>query len=299
ALRTLADAIAKASGSNLGYLTDGANAAGAWLAGAVPHRGVGGQTDDVLTGRALDEITGEKLAACLLVNIEPDTDAANAGALLKTLGDADFVVSVSAYNSASLKAVADVMLPAANYSETSGTYVNAEGFWQSFKGVMKARGEARPAWKVLRVLGNLTGLEGFDYLSSQDVKNEVRAQCENIELSNAVEAAKTVDVKAGEGLQRAGDVPMYAVDAVTRRAASLQKTVDAQTLCVRINSGEAARAGLGEATSVKVTQGENSAVLPLLIDESIPDASVWIASGLEGSDLLGEAFAGVTIESEG
>jgi NADH-quinone oxidoreductase subunit G len=302
-LRVLAEAIARETNSTFGYLTDGCNAAGAWLAGAVPHRGAGGSSDDVVTGKNLADLmsdaANEKLAACLLVNIEPDTDASNANKLLAMLKQADFVVSVSAYNSASVKSVADVMLPAASFMETSGTYVNVEGFWQSFKGVVKPKGGSRPAWKILRVLGNLAGLDGFDYFSSDDVKKEVRSMCESIELSNAIAKAGTVKINStAKGIYRSSDIPMYATDAVVRRAASLQKTVDAQTMCARLNSAEAERLGVSSATTVTVKQGDNSMVLTLVIDDTIPDESAWIPSALEGNDLLGVAFAEVTVEAE-
>jgi len=300
ALRVLAEAIAKETGSVFGYLTDGCNAAGAWLAGAVPHRGTAGATEDVLVGKNVAEIidstSDEKLAACLLLNVEPDTDAVNANALMATLNDADFVVSVSSYNSASIKQVADVMLPAASFLESSGTYVNAEGFWQSFKGVVEPKGGSRPAWKILRVLGNLTEVDGFDYLSSEDVKAEVRSQCESIELSNVVDSSITVEVNSASGIYRASDVPMYATDAVVRRASSLQSTVDAQSMCVRLNAAEADRLGISSATSVTVKQGDNSMSLDLVIDDTIPDASAWIPSAVEGNDRLGAAFAEVSIE---
>jgi len=296
-LRVLAEAIASQTGSTFGYLSDGANAAGAWLSGAVPHRGPAGSTEDVITGNNIAELMGEKLAACMLLNIEPDTDAANAKALLATLDDADFVVSVSAYNSASVKGVADVLLPAAGFMETSGTYVNAEGFWQSFKGVVEPKGGARPAWKILRVLANLAGVDGFDYLSSAEVKNEVRSLCESLELSNAIDGAAAVELASTKGLQRASDVPMYAGDAVVRRAASLQKTIDAQSLCVRMNTAEAGRLGVTTAATVTVKQGDSCAELNLVIDDSIPDASVWIPMAVQGNDLLGAAFAEVAIEA--
>jgi NADH-quinone oxidoreductase subunit G len=298
ALRVLAEAIAKETNSTFGYLTDGCNAAGAWLAGAVPHRGAGGSIKDIVTGKNLAEINKEKLAACLLVNIEPDTDAVNANELLATLKEADFVVSVSAYNSASVRSIADVMLPAASFMETSGTYVNAEGFWQSFKGVVDAKGGSRPAWKILRVLGNLTGLDDFDYFSSDDIKKDVRSFCESIELSNAIAKAATVKINsASKGIYHSSDVPIYASDAVVRRASSLQKTVDAQTMCVRLNSAEAGRLGVSDAAKVTVKQGDNSTALTLVIDDSIPDASAWIPMAVEGSDLLGVAFTAVKIEA--
>ena len=299
AIRVVAEAIAKETNSVFGYLTDGCNAAGAWLAGAVPHRGTAGVTENVVTGKNIADICNEKLAACLLLNIEPDTDSANAHALMATLNDADFVVSISSYSTASIKQVADVMLPAASFMETSGTYVNAEGFWQSFKGVVEPKGGSRPAWKILRVLGNLTEVDGFDYLSSDDVKSEVRSQCESIELSNAVNSSSTIDVNSPTGIYRSSDVPMYAVDAVVRRASSLQSTVDAQKICVRLNTAEADRLGVSSATAVTVKQGDNSMTLSLVIDDTIPDASVWIPSAVEGNDQLGAAFAEVSIEGAG
>jgi len=300
-LRALAESIAKETDSVFGYLTDGCNAAGAWLAGAVPHRGTAGVTEDVISGMNLAEMNKEKLAACLLVNIEPDTDALDAKALMASLLATDFVVSVSSYNSASLKQVADVLLPAAAFTETSGTYVNAEGFWQSFKGAVEPKGEARPAWKILRVLGNLTGAGEFEYMSSEEVKAEVRSQCESIQLSNDVEGGVRVDSTTGSDLCTASSVPMYAADAITRRAASLQSTVDAETLCVRLNSAEADRLGLDGATMVNVTQkdglGDDAIELALVIDDTVPDACAWIPSALEGNDLLGAVFAEVSIES--
>ena len=297
ALRSLAEAIAKETNSTFGYLTYGCNASGAWLAGAVPHRGAGGSTEDVVAGKNVAELMNEKLAACLLLNIEPDTDAADANALMATLNDADFVVSISAYNSASVKRVADVMLPAANFMETSGTYVNAEGFWQSFKGVVEPKGGARPAWKILRVLGNLTGVDGFEYMSSEDVKAEVRSRCESTELSNALNSSVAVEINSTSDMHRSSDVPMYATDAIVRRAVSLQQTVDAQSMCVRLNTTEADRLGVSAASTVTVKQGDNSATLMLVIDDTIPDASAWIPLAVEGNDALGSAFEVVSIEA--
>ena len=220
--------------------------------------------------------------------------------MLATLNETDFVVSVSAYNSDSIKNVADVLLPAASFAETSGTYVNAEGFWQSFNGVVEPKGGARPAWKILRVLGNLTGVDGFDYLSSEDVKDEVRSMCESIELSNAITGNAAMQVNAASNdLCRSADVPMYATDSLVRRASSLQQTKDAQSLCVRLNTAEAERLGVSAATTVTVKQGDISSDLSLVIDDTIPDASAWIATGLEGCDALGDAFGAVSIEKVG
>jgi len=148
------------------------------------------------------------------------------------------------------------------------------------------------------VLGNLIGVDGFEFMSSQDVKNEVRALCESIELSSMMDAdVSKLDITAGSGLHRASDVPMYAGDAILRRADALQRTVDAQSMCVRLNSAEAERLGLSAASAVTVKQGDNSAALNLVIDDSIPDASAWIPLAVEGNELLGAAFAEISIEA--
>ncbi len=298
ALRQLADAIAKATSSTFGYLTDGCNAAGAWLAGAVPHRGAGGRTEGVITGKNLSQLSAEKLAACLLVHIEPDTDAADANRLMAALQATDFVVSISSYQSASLKQLADVLLPAANFTETSGTYVNVEGLWQNFKGILKPAGEARPGWKILRVLANLVELDGFEYLSSAEVASEVRGLCESIELSNSL--ASTVKLEPpsqANTLHRASDVPIYAEDAIVRRASSLQQTVDAQRLCVCMNAAQIKALALEPGSVVNVKQDENAIHLTLAVDDSIPDNCAWMPLAVEGNAILGSAFAAISIDN--
>ncbi|MDA3869630.1 MAG: NADH-quinone oxidoreductase subunit NuoG [Gammaproteobacteria bacterium] len=312
ALRALAGAIATETDSVLGYLSEGANSAGAWLAGAVPHRGVAGaaaapeaQTEEaesdaaeaagVVTGYHAGELKNRSPSAVILLNVEPDLDSVHA--ISPALEQADMVVAISAYDSPALRECANVLLPAGSFTETSGTFVNVEGFWQNFKGIRQPQGEARPAWKILRVLANLLEQKNFDYMSSQEVRDELRAACENIELSNAASGAAVVEIEAvADGLMRAGDVPMYAGDALLRRATSLQKASDAQSLCVRLNAQEAARLGVADGETVAVSQGELSARMDLLIDDSIPEGSAWIPLALKGSELLGDAFAAIKVE---
>jgi NADH-quinone oxidoreductase subunit G len=117
--------------------------------------------------------------------------------------------------------VAHVLLPISTFVETSGTYINLEGLWQSFAGAAKPLGETRPGWKVLRVLGNLAGVKDFDYQSSEEVREELRARCAELAASSY---QGTHEVQSAAGDARVMDVPMYAVDAVLRRAASLQRT---------------------------------------------------------------------------
>ncbi len=301
-LRQLAVAIAEATGSVFGSLSNGANAAGAWLAGAVPHRGPGGAALDDEAGLPAAALIQQGVEAAILLNVEPDADFADAAQAVQTLAQASHVIAICSFASDALKEVADVILPAAAFGETAGTFVNIEGFWQSFHGAREAKGQSRPAWKILRVLANQLGLEGFDYLSSEQVRDELRGHCEDIELDNSRVATSTA--AAGEpdvALMRAGDAPIYATDALVRRAPSLQQAADAQSLCVRINHHEAERLGLADATSVIVRQGsgeqQRSAQLDLVIDDSIPAATVWIATALKGNELLGPVFGEVELEA--
>ncbi|MDH3342972.1 MAG: NADH-quinone oxidoreductase subunit NuoG [Gammaproteobacteria bacterium] len=310
-LRALAEAIATETGSVLGYLSEGANSAGAWLAGAVPHRGAAGEVatqakadadeadeskaSAVVSGYHVAELKEQSPSAVILLNVEPNHDTVHD--IKDSLQQASMVVAITAFDSAELRETADVLLPAAGFAETSGTFVNVEGFWQSFKGARPSQGESRPAWKILRVLANLLNQNNFDYMSSEDVRDELRARCERITLSNAANGIATPELKTvDDSLMRSGDVPMYAGDALLRRATSLQKASDAQTLCLRLNSAEASRLGVADAESVSVSQGEASMKMDLVIDDSIPDGSAWIPMAVQGADQLGDAFAAIKVE---
>jgi NADH-quinone oxidoreductase subunit G len=219
-LRSVAAGIASATGAALGTLAEGGNAAGAYLAGAVPHRDAGGITKTPVGKTARDMLTAPQKAYLLFGGTEPWADGLGNEAL-RALGGASFVVAATPYADNNLKSVAHVLLPISTFVETSGTYVNLEGLWQSFAGAARPLGEARPGWKVLRVLGNLAGIRNFEYQSSEEVREELRARCAEIAADSY---QGTHEVSAGPAEARVIDVPMYAVDAVLRRAASLQRT---------------------------------------------------------------------------
>ena len=295
-LRALANAIATETGSVLGYLSESSNSVGAWLAGATPHRDAAGN-EQAEPGFNVAQMLENSLALALLLNVEPDVDSVFSHALMDTLKRTDIVIALSAYDSPALRETADILLPTACFTETSGTYVNAEGFWQSVTGVTPPVGEARPGWKILRVLGNLLKLEGFDHMSSEQVRDELRTQCEGIELSNEIRDPQAIKLQpAGSNMMRSGDVPMYSGDAVLRRASSLQKTHDAQTMCVRLNSADVERLGLNGLELVRVKQGDASAQLTLVTDDSIPMNSAWIPLVVKGNELLGDAFGEIVLE---
>ncbi|MBV9344038.1 MAG: NADH-quinone oxidoreductase subunit G [Gammaproteobacteria bacterium] len=228
-LRALAAAIAAASGAQLGRITEGANAAGAYLAGAVPHRGVGAQAL-ARPGRHARAMLEEPLRAYLLLGgIEPSLDAA-APEALRTLGGAEFVVAVTPYASPELENVAQVLLPMGSFAESSGTYVNCEGTWQSQGGAVPPLGESRPLWKILRVLGTLLGLPDFEYQSSEEIREEVRRACAQLPAGGYRGSHRVAaTAPAPEPLP---DVQLYQCDALVRRAAALQKTREARTPAV-------------------------------------------------------------------
>ncbi len=228
-LRALAAGIAEASGATLGILAEGGNAAGAWLAGAVPHREPGGKpvaTPGLDAMRMLRERLG---AYILLGGVEPWSEPQPAGGAaaeaLKTLSAAELVIGITPYASEPLKRVAHILLPIGTFAEVSGTFVNLEGRWQSFRAAAQLLGEARPGWKVLRVLGTELGLPGFEYESSDQVREELRRTCGEL-AAHAYRGAHRVEPGSAPASVSVVDVPMYQVDAIVRRAGSLQRTVE-------------------------------------------------------------------------
>ena len=228
-LRALAAALAELTGATLGRIAEGGNAAGAYLAGAVPHREAGGRAlaQPGLTARAM---LAQPLRAYLLLGTaEPSLDTLDPESL-RTLARAEFVAAVTPFASEELRSVAHVLLPMGTFAESSGSYVNCEGRWQSQPGAAAPLGAARPGWKVLRVLGNLLDLEGFDYNSSEEVLAEVRRACEALAPAAAVGGAHAVRLDAA-AVSDGGliDLPMYQTDALVRRAPSLQRTREGRT----------------------------------------------------------------------
>jgi NADH-quinone oxidoreductase subunit G len=224
-LRALAGAIAQISGASLAQLAQGGNAAGAYLAGCVPHREAGGK---VLAtgGKTAAEMLQAPLSAYILFGgVEPEADTLSPEAL-KALAGAKLVVAITPFMTEQLKRLAHVVLPIGTFAETSGTYVNLEGVWQSFTAAARGYGESRPGWKVLRVLGTELGVERFDYQTSEAVREELRRICAE-GLPPAWVGSRSVS--AAKVTASTVDVPMYQVDAVVRRAPSLQRTAEGRS----------------------------------------------------------------------
>jgi len=286
AIAALAQALATASGATLGWLVDGANAVGGQLAGALP--GPGGLDAAAMVARPLK--------GYLLLGLEPRLDHGQPAAAAAAMAAADTVIALTAYRSAELLESADCLLPVTPFTETAGTFVNCAGTAQAFSGVVRPRGDSRPAWKVLRVLGNLLQLAGFD----QDSVEQVRAQALPADvaarLSNTVSGPIAVPQAEG-GLQRLADVPIYATDPIVRRAPSLQQTTDAEPPKARMNAATIASLGLVAGDTVRVTQGGGEARLVVALDTRVADATVRIAAAHEATAGLGAMFGAIAVEA--
>ncbi len=286
-LQYLAQQIAALCGAKFGFLGEAANSVGGYLAGAIPGE----------KGMNAAAMLAAPRKAYLLLNAEPELDCADSLQAMVALRSADMVVAMSAYKHHALE-YADVLLPIAPFAETSGTFVSTEGRVQSFRGAVKPQGEARPAWKVLRVLGNLLDLPGFDFDSSEAVRDEALAHVDvPARLDNTLQGIELHVGSAGAGgLQRVADVPIYYADAVVRRAVSLQHTRDAATPIVLMHGAELTRLGVATGEQVKVSQGAGSVNLMAAADDSLPMGAVRIAAGHAATAALGAMFGTVTVE---
>jgi NADH-quinone oxidoreductase subunit G len=232
AVRALGACIADLTGASFGGLSEGPNSAGAHLAGVLPNRAQGGENRQS-TGLDVAAMLANTMDALVLVNVEPDSDIHATADAVARVSDQKFVVALTPFGSDDLLECADLLLPTGTFAETSGTYVNIEGTWQSFSGVADPVGEARPTWKVLRVIGNLIDAPGFDYVTSEDVREEFAAQLGDVSTSNAYEGSGEIAKPNGEDAPADEiDVPLYSVDALVRRATALQMTDEARRAAV-------------------------------------------------------------------
>jgi len=223
-IRQAAGDLARQTGASLGYLSEGANSAGLALAGVLPHRGPGGVAAG-RPGRTAMEMIAQPPAGLLLLNAEPEADCADPEAARRAPGRAEFVLALSPFMGPTLAADADVVLPVGTFAETAGTFVNCTGNWQSFGGVASPVGGSRPAWKVLRVLGNLLGMPACDYASAEEVLAEVRLAAGDVRPDNTVPVAAIPPAATGTDVTLAElDISPYQTDGLLRRAVSLQQT---------------------------------------------------------------------------
>ncbi len=285
-LLSLAQWIGEQTGASVGYLTESGNSVGAQLVNALPATG-GLNAGQMLEG---------SLKACVLMNVEPGFDTANPAAALAGVNKAQMVVALTPFKTAAVE-VADVLLPISPFTETSGTFVSAEGRVQSFHGVVKPLGDTRPAWKVLRVLGNMLGLKGFDFETSEEVRAEALGDLSTIatRLDNRSTAMVSIATVA-TGTERLSDVSIYATDSIVRRATSLQLTADARPPVASLSSSLWAKLGLDGDANVRVSQNGAQIVLPAKVDDTLADNVVRVPAGHGATAALGAMFGPITVE---
>ncbi len=287
ALLALASWIAQQTGASVGYLGEAANSVGAQLVGALPGPG----------GLNAGQMLGQPMKALLLLGTEPLLDAADPATARMALAASGLVVAMTPFKDAAAEH-ADVLLPVAPFTETAGCFVNTEGRVQSFHGVVKPLGETRPAWKVLRVLGNLLELDGFSQDSAEDVRAEALGDVAGLpsRLDNGSAALPSALPAVPAGLQRIADVPIYAADMLVRRSPSLQLTADARPPVAGLPSALWKELRLEPGAKVLVAQGEAAVVLPAREEPTLADGTVRVAAGHPATAELGAMFGALTVE---
>lgn len=292
-IRALIHLIEEQSQAKVLRLTTGANSAGASLAGMLPHRTIAGKPVESI-GMDVQTALDAKLKAYFLLAVEPGYDIANPYRARQSMVGAEFVVLLSAFQNESMQDYADVILPIAPYAETSGTYINVDRVWQTVKGALKPHGEARPAWKVIRVLANLLHCKDFDYVSSEEVLDEVKSvvsMAADIKYQPSYPESLPL---SNHHLVRVGEWPLYRCDTIVRHAQALQTCAAAETACIRIHPSTANRLKLDEVATV--SQGDIEITLPLKRDERMAPDVVWVANAMPETVDLGHSFAAITIK---
>ncbi len=277
--------IAQQCGATFGFLTAGANTLGAYIAQAVPQ-GKGMNTAQMLT---------QPLSAYVTLHLEPAFDTGFGEAAVKALQSAKLVVALTAYRSAA-QDWATIMLPIGPFTETSGTFVNAQGLPQSFKGTVASHAQSRPGWKVLRVLGNLLNLPEFEEESSEAVRDALLSSDISTRLNNTIRADVGRSTPASSGLERVADVPIYRSDAIVRRAEALQQTNASKPPTARCHPDTLGQLGLSEGDTVRISTSHGAVVLVATSDVTLARDCVRVPVAFEQTAALGAVTEGLKME---
>jgi NADH-quinone oxidoreductase subunit G len=281
--------ISEAVGARLGVLGEGANSVGGYIAAVRPVRGG-------LNARTMLE---QPRPVLMLWNCEPEYDVADPALAARAMAAAECVISFSPFRNAAME-YAHVLLPIVPFTETAGTFVSTEGRVQSFNAATHPQGEARPGWKVLRVLGNLLGLAGFDFEAPEQVRDSALPAVASAWLSNALNVEPVPPGPEGsQDAERIADVPIYWTDGLVRRASALQQTTDAHAPRAIANEATLKRFGLARGDRTWVRQGAAVALLECGVDPSMPDGVVRVPAGHASTSTLGPMFGSLRLERAG
>jgi NADH-quinone oxidoreductase subunit G len=285
-LLAVAQFIGQHTGAAVGFFGEAANSTGAQLVQALPGPG----------GLDAGQMMAQPRKGLVLLNVEPVLDMANAQAAHAAMQAAEMVVALTSFKDAAVDG-ADVLLPIAPFTETGGSFVNAEGRLQSFVGVVPALGQARPAWKVLRVLGNLLGLAGFAHETVEEVREAALGAGSSIAADRLVNAvsAQPMPPAAPAELERLADVPIYCTDALVRRSPSLQQTSDARAPVVGLSPELWQSLGMGAGDRVRITQGSGHVELPAHREPTLAAGVVRVPAAHADTASLGPMFGPLSV----
>ncbi|BAO29183.1 NADH-quinone oxidoreductase subunit NuoG [Sulfuritalea hydrogenivorans] len=290
-LQSLGQQLASALGGSVGFLGEAANSVGGYVAKAVPG----------VSGLNASAMLKDLRQAYVVVGAEAELDCADGAQALAALGKAAVTVVLTPFKSQAMLDYAAVLLPVSPFTETSGTFVNTEGRVQSFYAATKPLGDARPAWKVLRVLGNLLQVAGFEYNSSEEVRAEaLGGQPVFVSgLDNGIDGIALNLTATVNGLERIADVPIHFADALVRRAPALQQAADSAAPSARMNAATLNKLGVaaGDKLKVKVGAGGTATVtLAAELDAGLPDGTVRVAAAHADTLALGAMSAVLSVE---
>ncbi len=285
-LHAWAQFIADNTGATLGFLTEGANTVGAHLVGATAGQ-----------NRGVKEVLNADRRAYVLLNVEPNADLPNPVAARQALDKAATVIALTPYASDELLEIADVILPITPYTETAGTYINAAGDVQSVQASVVPLGQARPAWKVIRVLANLLGLDGFNFNTAEEVRDAAVPQNVASLLDNGTSTVASAPKVVTANLERLADVPIHFTDAIARRSSALRLTRDSKrALQAGLPAGLFAQLNLKEGDAVRISQDSTQVVMPATLQKGLAEGVIRLSAATEASALMGEMFGTLTVE---
>jgi len=287
-LHALGRLLSKLLDARFGFLGEAANSVGGYVAKALPGAG----------GLNASAMLKDPRQAYLVLGAEPELDCGNGAEALAALGKAAATIILSPFKTQAMLDYAAVLLPVAPFSETSGTFVNTEGRAQSFYAATKPLGEARPAWKVLRVLGNLLEQAGFEYNSSEEVRTDALGGTPEFVagLDNAIDGVPMKFDAAAGGIERIADVPIHFADPLVRRSPALRQAADSAAPTARMNAALLAKLGLAAGDRLKVGAGGTAVTLTAQLDAGVADGALRIAAAHADTVALGPMFATLTVE---
>ena len=298
-MRAIAYWLAKLSDSKFGNVALASNAVGASLLGALPHRGVMGEKVSE-PGLNWLEMVKSPRKVYVLMGLEPEWDCAMPAATLNALSQAEAVISLTSFASEHAQEYCDWMLPVTCYAEAEGSKVNIEGRWQGFSKVVNADADVKDGWKILRKLANELELDGFDYFTLDEVRKELGEQVgAEVTFSNDLQSMPEIKITRfdDDDMLRIGAVPIYSIDALVRRAPSLQQAQESQEAELLVHPNDIYKWSLLEGKWVRVTQDGEKSILKCVASEDVMPGTVCIPRGLSRSEKLGAIFGRVELKN--